>query len=76
MLGIPRYEDLRAETFEAALLRKEVHKVEMRSLIVNKQRQMTRVKFNKVGLSDISLKLFVSDDAITCTPFKKNNKYI
>ena len=67
---------LTAETFENALLQKQIHKVEMNSLVVNSGRKMTRIKFQKVGLSDVSLKMFVADDGITCTPFMKNNKYI
>jgi len=62
--------------FENSLLHRKIEKVEINSLICNQKRQMTRVKFSKVGLSDVSLKMFVHDDAITCTPFKTDNKYI
>jgi len=50
--------------------------VEMNTLMCNRDRQMSRMKYEKVGLSDVSLKLFVHSDRISCTPFMENGKYI
>jgi len=73
---VPSTVNLKAQMFEDALLKKKVQKVEMNSLICNSDREMTRVKFEKVGLTDVSLKMFVHADGITCTPFMKDNMYI
>ena len=62
--------------YERALLDNYVHRVEMNSLQSNKEREMVRLKFQKIGLTDVSLKYHVADDRITCTPFKRDNKYI
>ena len=74
--GVPHSTVLPVESFENALLQKGIKMVEMNSLMCNAQRQMTRVKFEKVGLSDVSLKLFVHSDKVSCTPFMENGKYI
>ena len=62
--------------YERALLNDYVHRVEMNSLQSNKEREMVRLKFRKIGLTDVSLKNHVANDRITCTPFKRNDKYI
>ena len=48
----------------------------MNMLMSKKDVGMARVKMDKIGLSDISHKLYIEEDRITSRPFKKNGKYI
>ena len=74
--GVPARSKLELEAFENALLRRETSKVRMDSLTMDRDRRMTRIQFEKVALSDVSMKLYVHEDHITCSPFKLNNEYI
>ena len=74
--GVPSDIQLSLETFKRALFNKEAPKVEVNSLLLNRQKEMTRVKFQKIGLTDVSLKYFIHEDLISGTPFKKDGKYL
>ena len=52
----------------------ESHFVTLRTLRLNKERNMSRFTTNKRGLNDIFLKFDVADDGITCAPLKKKSK--
>ena len=50
----------------------QTHKVNVRSLRVNKDHTMCRMTTEKKSLSDIFLKMSVQEDKITCTPLQSN----
>ena len=52
------------------------HMIEVRSLRLNYEKQMTRTTLRKAGLSDIHVKMGVQSDKVTCLPLKENEKYI
>ena len=74
--GIPHSARLTMNMYLETLYGKGSHYVEMRSLRLNRKRQMTRTTGTKRGLSDIFLKYRVADDGITCSPLMKNNEYL
>ena len=74
--GIPHSAKLTLNEYLDSLYGKGSHYVEMRSLRLNRKRQMTRTTVTKRGLSDIFLKFRVADDAITCSPLMKDNEYL
>ena len=74
--GIPHRENLRSEAFLETLYGKGSHYVTMRSLKLNKKREMTRVTMEKRGLSDTYVKFRVANDGVTCLPLMKNNEYL
>ena len=74
--GIPHSARLTMDMYLETLYGKGSHYVEMRSLRLNRKRQMTRTTGTKRGLSDIFLKYRIADDGITCSPLMKNNEYL
>ena len=50
--------------------------VEFQSLRQNRNKQMARVSVTKKGLSDIFVKMQVSDDKISCTPLTVNGEFL
>ena len=54
----------------------KVHRIEMQSLRLNKDKKMARFRILKNGLSDLFYKLAVQPDKITCTPLTANNTYL
>ena len=74
--GIPHNEKLRSEAFLDTLFSNNSHFVTIRSLRLNKNREMTRITQMKKGLSDIFLKFPLDDDGITCKPLTVNNEYL
>ena len=74
--GIPHNENLKSEAFINALFTNNSHYVTMRSLRLNKNREMSRITVQKKGLSDIFFKFPLDDDGITCRPLKLNNEYL
>ena len=74
--GIPHSARLTMNMYLETLYGKGSHYVEMRSLRLNRKRQMTRITGTKRGLSDIFLKYRIADDGITCSPLMKNNEYL
>ena len=74
--GIPHSARLTMNMYLETLYGKGSHYVEMRSLRLNRKRQMTRITGTKRGLSDIFLKYRITDDGITCSPLMKNNEYL
>lgn len=74
--GVPKSCNLTLATYLECLYGLESHKIEMQTLRLNREKQMSRIKMRKRGLSDIAVKFFVDDDKITCRPLKKNKKYV
>jgi len=71
MKGIPKWQEVTMENFRETLYddtRQNV--VEVRSLRLNKDRQMTRTTLLKRGLSSIHVKLRVNEDRIDCSPLQ------
>ena len=62
------------DQFVTQLYGQENHFVTLRTLKLDKNRQMSRFTTRKRGISDIFLKFDVADDGITCFPLRKNNK--
>ena len=74
--GIPHSEKVQLDTFLKILLENHNHEVELRTLQMDVHNRMTRQGKMKAGLSDISVKVHVADDKITCSALKQNNKYL
>ena len=51
-----------------------IQQVEINSLRLNKNKEMSRMKTLKNSLSDIFLKMRVHSDAVTCEPLVKDGK--
>ena len=74
--GIPHNENLESEAFVNALFTNNSHYVTLRSLRLNKNREMSRITQRKKGLSDIFFKFPLDDDGITCRPLKLNEEFL
>ena len=74
--GVPMSESIDLDTYLNTLLGQSTHSVEVRNLRMNQDRQMCRQHLKKKGLSDISVKVHVLDDKITCFPLRQNNDYM
>ena len=74
--GIPHNEKLKSEAYAEALFTNNSHFVTLRSLRLNKNREMARITQIKKGLSDIFFKFRLENDAITCKPLTLNGKYL
>jgi hypothetical protein len=76
--GIPYSCKLELNDFVETLYgeNKVSHMVEVRSLRLNYEKQMTRTTLRKTGLSDIHVKMGVQNDKVTCLPLKEKGKYI
>ena len=74
--GIPHNENLLLEDFLKMLYSNDSHFVTLRSLRLNRNREMARTTLEKRGLSNIFFKFRLEDDGITCTPLTRNNEYL
>ena len=76
--GIPKSYPLTLKEFYDKLYStsENNHSVEVRSLRLNKNKQMTRTTTTKRGLTAIHVKLGVSDDRVTCKPLQFKNKIV
>ena len=73
---MPESEILTTQTYLDVLLDQAKHKVQIRNLRMDRNRQMARQHMDKKGLSDISVKVHVDYDKITCSALKQNGKYM
>ena len=66
------------ETFLSVLLEENfpVQQVEINSLRLNKNKEMSRTRSLKNSLSDVFLKMRVNSDAISCEPLIKDGKIL
>ena len=62
--------------FRSALFEGSTYDVPVNSLILNADRQMSRISMYKRGLSDSLLKTRVQDDKVTCSPLEKDGKLV
>ena len=74
--GIPHTEALLLEDYLKMLYTNDSHYVTLRSLRLNRNREMARTTLQKRGLSNIFFKFPLGDDGITCTPLTRNNEYL
>ena len=74
--GIPHSHELTMTEFVGRLYGSESHFVTIRSLRLNRDKQMSRFTLRKRGLSDIFLKFDVASDGITCSPLRKKGKIL
>ena len=76
--GIPNWFPLDLEVFHDVLYSEKHnnHHVEVRSLRLNKEKQMTRTTTIKSGLTGIHVKLSVQNDKVTCRPLEVNGKTV
>ena len=76
--GIPHSTNYKMEAFLSTLLNPTENQdlVHFESLRLNRDKQMARKEITKVGLSDIFTKMTVNDDKITCTPLKRDGKFL
>lgn len=76
--GIPKWFNLRLNNFLETLYNDNAdkHYAEVRSLRLNKDKQMTRTTTTKAGLTAIHVKLAVQNDRVTCVPLQRDSQYI
>ena len=76
--GVPMWFKLKLDQYKDALYNHSVNPtiVEVRSLRLNKEKQMTRTTTYKYGLSSIHVKSAVENNKVSCTPLKVDNIYI
>ena len=74
--GIPHTEALLLEDYLKMLYTNDSHYVTLRSLRLNRNREMARTTLQKRGLSNIFFKFPLENDSITCTPLTRNNEYL
>jgi len=76
--GIPKWFDLKLSEFLDVLYNDDADKniTEVRSLRLNKEKQMTRTTTRKSGLTGIHVKLSVQNDRVTCLPLTKNGHFV
>jgi len=75
--GIPKSYPLSLIDFFNTLYGETVkHSVEVRSLRLNRDKQMTRTTTVRSGLTGIHVKLSVSEDRVTCRPLQFKNSIV
>ena len=75
-IGVPKAVILTEAAFRATLFEGTPFNCEVNSFILNDEKQMTRIKMYKRGLSDSCTKVTVHPDKITTSCLVKNDKYI
>ena len=76
--GIPHANDFPMEIFRDVLLDNDCPRqtVQINSLRRNRAKEMARMTLEKTSLSDVFVKMQVSDDKVSCTPLKLNGEYV
>ena len=75
--GIPKYVKLTLDDFAETLYGESAQKrVEVHSLRLNKDKEMTRTTTRRVGLTGVHVKMSVGPDKISCSPLQQNGQYI
>ena len=75
-LGVPRAAKLTESAYRECLFEGQPFEVEVNSLMLNREKNMCRIKSVKRGLSDIVTKVVVNSDRVTCSPLQKNGKLV
>ena len=75
--GIPKYVKLVLDDFYETLYGDSKQKrVEVHSLRLNQDKEMTRTTTRRVGLTAVHVKLGVGPDKVSCSPLLLNDQYI
>jgi len=75
--GIPHSVKINLEQYKKCLFNEgEKHMFPAQSLRLDKNKQMCRMTTQKAGLSDLFVKMHVSNDKITCKPIQLDGKTI
>ena len=75
--GIPKHIELDLDNFYETLYADAKQKnVEVHSLRLNRDKEMTRTTTRRKGLTGIHVKLAVARDRITCSPIQIDGKFI
>jgi len=76
--GIPHSNDFPMDIFQSVLLDQNFPRqtVQINSLRRNQDKEMARMVIEKTSLSDVFVKMQVSDDKVSCTPLKLNGEYV
>ena len=76
--GIPSWANLKLCDFLDVLYNDNAPKnmTEVRSLRLNKEKQMTRTTTRKSGLTGIHVKMAIQSDRVTCQPLQRNEEYL
>ena len=74
--GIPHTQRITLDAFRSKLHSQFDHQVTLSSLRLNSSKQMARIEQTKRGLTDLYVKFQVSQDRISCTPLKRDGKYM
>ena len=75
--GIPAWVDLKMNDYKSVLYGEQwTNKtIEVRSLRLNKDKEMSRTTVFRRGLTAINIKLAVQEDGISCLPLKNKDNY-
>ena len=74
--GIPNNLTLELEDFREVLYNSREHFVDVKSLRLNRNKEMVRTSTRKKGLSSINVKLRVESDLISCQPLLGEDKQV
>ena len=76
--GISKNIPLTIDAFREVLFNEtgEKHKIITESLRCDRDKNMTRMRCIKSGLSDLYTKHYVESDGVTCTPLRIKEKYL
>ena len=76
--GIPHSNNFSIETWLSVLMDQNFpqQSVTINSLRLNRFKEMSRMKYERLSLSDVFLKMQVQSDKVTCTPLMKNKKLL
>ena len=76
--GIPHINKFEIDTWLSVLLDESFphQKIEINSLRLNRNKEMSRMKCQRSALSDVFLKMQVQSDKISCKPLMKNKEYL
>lgn len=75
--GIPYRFKLELEEFKEVLYGDNYkHRVEVKSLRLDREKKMTRTTLKKSGLTDIHVKMRVEWDRVVCEPLTLNGQFV
>ena len=75
--GIPHQFKLELAEFKEVLYGEDFkHKVQVKSLRLDRDKRMCRTTLQKSGLTDIHVKMRVEWDRVTCEPLEKDGQFV
>ena len=77
IIFFPRQFKLEHAEFKEVLYGEDFkHKVQIKSLRLDREKRMTRTTLLKSGLTDIHIKMRVEWDRVTCEPLQKDGHFV